>query len=324
MGKQRAILAGLTLALATAFTPAAAIEARLASMGTGSLAGVYFPVGVALCRLVNLDRPTHGIRCAARPSAGSVANIDALRAQGINLAIIQSDIQQAALDGTGSFAEAGAYPDLRAVMALHPEPLTIVAGRDTGITSLMDLPGKRVSIGAAGSGQRALMDVLMAELGWTPDTFAEAAELAPEQLSSALCAGGIDAFVFAVGHPALVIQEATRGCDARIVPAEGPEITALTTDNPAFFTTEIPGGLYNANPDPVPTFGVGAALVTRSDLPEEEIYTITGSIFDNFDMLIGLNPALANLDPREMSERGLTAPLHPGAARYFREQGWLP
>ena len=156
MGRWRAIrILALVAALAS---PAAAQDTTIVPMGTGAITGAYFPVGVALCRLVNQHRRETGLRCAAQPSAGSVANIAGLRDGALDLAIVQSDVQAEALAGTGAFAEAGAFADLRAVMALYPEPLTLVARADAGIAQVEDLAGKRVWLGAPGSGTRAIAD----------------------------------------------------------------------------------------------------------------------------------------------------------------------
>lgn len=320
----QARLAVLSVLALLAGGPASAGDPVLARTGTGSLAGVYFPVGVAICRLVNQHRAETNLRCAAQPSAGSVQNLRDLRAGSLDLALVQSDSQEQAFDGTGIFADQGRFEALRAVASLYPEPLTIVARAGLGIARLADLKGKRVAIGAPGSGQRALMEVLMPALGWSLADFTATPETPPEQLSRALCGGAIDAFVQAVGHPALVILEATSDCAARLVPAEGPVIERLVADNPAYVEATIPGGLYRGNPAPVPSFGVSATLVTRADMPEEGIYTITRSIFEDLPMLRGLNPALAALDPKAMAHAALTAPLHPGAKRYYREAGLLP
>lgn len=320
----RALFGALLLLIFPVTGHAATEPPRLISMGTGAVAGVYFPVGIALCRLVNQDRPIHGIRCAARPTEGSLDNLRDLRAGKLQLGLAQSDTETAALKGTGPFAEVGPDPDLRAVMALYPEPLTIVARRDAGIARIEDLAGKRVAIGAPGSGQRALMDALMTQLGWTTASFASATELAPQYLAAGICAGTLDAFVFVAGSPAQVIQEATTSCDTILVPATGPAVDALLAADPAYFATTIPAGFYRGTPTATPTFGVGATLLTRADLPEEEVYVMVKSIFEDFDTLIGLNPVLTHLDRRDMTHLGLTAPLHPGAARYYREQGWLP
>ncbi|MFQ8429857.1 TAXI family TRAP transporter solute-binding subunit [Amaricoccus sp. W119] len=291
---------------------------------TGSLAAVYYPVGVALCRLPNQHRPETSLRCAAVPSEGSVANIEALRAGEADLALAQTDTAADAVAGEGAFADAGPMDGLRSVMSLYPEPVTIVARADSGIASLTDLQGKRISLGQAGSGQRALADALMGALGWDAASFAETPDLPTEDLAAALCGGEIDAYLVTIGHPALVVRETTRGCDARLVPVTGPAVDGLVSGTAALVTAEIPGGVYRGNPDPTPSFGPGATLFARAETPEAEVRAIVAGIFGDFDMLSGLHPALAGLSREASVTRGLAAPLHPGAESYYREAGLMP
>ena len=321
MGRWRAIrILALVAALAS---PAAAQDTTIVPMGTGAITGAYFPVGVALCRLANQHRRETGLRCAAQPSAGSVANIAGLRDGALDLAIVQSDVQAEAVAGTGAFAEAGAFADLRAVMALYPEPLTLLARADAGIAQVEDLAGKRVWLGAAGSGTRAIADDLMGALGWTADSFEAAPAVPADLLGRALCDGQIDAFLYTVGHPALVIQEATTSCDAVLVDVAGPAIENLVASRPYFVAATIPAGLYRGTRRAVTTFGVSATLVTRAEVPEDTIHAIVAAVFGDFEMLRGLDPVLAGLDREQMTSEGLSAPLHPGAARFYREQGWI-
>jgi TRAP transporter TAXI family solute receptor len=237
------------------------------------------------------------------------------------MAIVQSDIQAAALEGSGTFADAGPFGDLRAVMALHTEPLTVVAQADGGIDGLDGLQGARLGQGPEGSGDRALWQRVVDQLGWTETTFAETTVLAPGDQAQALCTDAVDAFVYAVGHPAQSVREATLTCDAHLVPVAGPAIDTLVASSRYYSDTQIAGGLYQGNPDPVPSFGVGATLVARADVPEDTVYTIVATALERIEMLRGLNPVLADLDPERMATAGLTAQLHPGAARAFRERG---
>lgn len=305
-------------------TPASQRATSFAEMRTGSLAGVYYPVGVALCRLPNQHRPETGLRCAAVPSEGSVANLAALRDGEADLALAQTDVAADAVAGSGAFAERGPVDDLRALMALYPEPVAVVARADAGIASLGDLRGKRVVLGQAGSGQRALADSMVAALGWTAESLAETPDLPPEDLAAALCGGQIDAYFLVIGHPALVIRETTRGCDARLVPVTGPEVDRLVAENPALSKAEIPGGVYRGNPDPTASFGPTATLFARGAAPDAAIRAIVSGILGDFDMLTGLNEALARLDRREAVSSGLGAPLHPAAESLYREAGLLP
>lgn len=291
-------------------------------MATGDATGAYFPVGVALCRVVNERRRLHGLRCSATPTAGSIANLTALRAGEVELAIAQSDAGAAAVAGTGGFAGAGAFTGLRAIAALYPEPLTLVAGAGSGIEGIADLAGKRVGVGPEGSGQRALVDALRVQLGWREGAF-EAVPLGTAAAVSELCQGRLDAVFLAVGHPALAVREATDGCGATLAPLDGPEVDAVVAADPTLVAATIPAGLYRGVDADVPTFGVGAVLLTRADVPDAEIETVTGALLDNLAALAGFEPTLAALDPAEMPRRGLVAPLHPGAAAAYRARGLL-
>lgn len=309
-----------TLAIvATGLFPAAAAaqETRLLRLATGSPAGVYYPVGVALCRLMNEDRPDHGIRCAAITSDGSVDNVSLLERGDAELALIQSDTQAEARSG-----ENGApFGDLMAVMALYPEPLTIVARADAGIGALADLTGKRVSAGPEGSGQRAIWEAVMRASGWSEADFSPLAALPASDQARALCDGEIDAFVTAIGHPARTVQEATLSCDAALVAAAGAAVERMLAENPAFVEATIPGGTYRGNPDPVRTFGVGATVVARADVAADMVETFAGASLSKLDRLRGLHPALRDLEPAAMAGGGLTAPLHPGAQAAFGAAG---
>ncbi len=325
MKQSRLATAGLAILVAGTLAAGDAIaqDPRFVSMGTGGVTGVYYPVGVAICRLVNQDRREHGIRCSVESTGGSVSNVEAIRAGDLEFGIVQSDVQATGYSGEGAFAQAGPYGDLRAVMSLHAEPLTIVARSDAGIATIDDLAGKRVDIGSPGSGQRALMDRYMAEKGWDPSTFALAAELPPAEVSRALCDSAVDAFVVTVGHPAGLIQDATTACDTVLASAGNAAIEALIARFPYYFRATIPGGMYRGTDADIPTFGVGATLVTRADVPDDMVYTVVKSVLDDFETFRGLHPALADLDPLAMATEGISAPLHPGAERYYSEQGWI-
>ena len=200
----------------------------------------------------------------------------------------------------------------------------MVARADAGIRSFDDLKGKRVNIGNPGSGQRNTMDVVMAAKGWTAADFALVAELKATDQSAALCDGQIDAMVAVVGHPAGSIQDPTAACDAVIVPVTGPEIDKLVDEFSFYRRAVIPAGLYRGTDAAVDTFGVGATLVTSAAVPEDTVYQVVRTVFENFDQFKAMHPAFATLDKQEMVSAALTAPLHPGAARYYREAGLLP
>ena len=302
---------------------AASAQQTFIGIGTGGVTGVYYPVGGAICRLVNRDRAEHGIRCGVESTGGSIFNINAIRAGELEFGVVQSDWQYHAYQGTSQFEGDGPFEDLRAVFSLHPEPFTVVARTDAGVSRFEELEGKRVNIGNPGSGQRATMDVVMEAMGWTTDVFSQATELPPGEQALALCDNNVDAIVYTVGHPSGAIQEATTACDTVILHADNDALRALVAERDYYRMATIPGGMYRGTPDDVTTFGVGATFVTRADVPEDAVYVLTRAIFENFDTFKGLHPALDILVPEEMARDGLSAPLHPGAERYFREAGLI-
>jgi len=321
--KQHVIAALVAGTTAFAGGAASAQDQTFIAIGTGGVTGVYYPAGGAICRLVNRDRAEHGIRCGVESTGGSVFNINAIRGGELEFGVAQSDWQYHAYNGSSQFEEQGAFEDLRAVFSVHPEPFTVVARADAGIETFEDLQGKRVNVGNPGSGQRGTMEVLMDAMGWTMDDFAVASELQAAEQSQALCDNNIDAMIYTVGHPSGSIQEATTACDSVLVNVDNDATQMLVEENPFYRVATIPGGMYRGNPDDVTTFGVGATFVTSADVPEEVVYTVVSAVFENIDQFRGLHPAFANLDPAEMASDGLSAPLHAGAERYFREAGLI-
>lgn len=316
----------LTAASATALMGAAAYASaadQFVTIGTGGVTGVYYPTGGAICRLVNKGKKDHGIRCSVESTGGSIYNINTIRAGELDLGIAQSDWQYHGYNGTSKFSEAGPFKELRAVFSVHPEPFTVVARADADINSFEDLKGKRVNIGNPGSGQRGTMEVLMDRYGWSKDDFKLASELKASEQSKALCDNKIDAMVYVVGHPSGAIQEATTSCESKIVTVASPTVDKLLMDASYYRTATVPGGMYKGNPDDTVTFGVGATFVSSTSVPDEVVYNIVKAVFENFDTFRKLHPAFAHLKKEEMVKDGLSAPLHPGAAKYYKEVGLI-
>jgi TRAP transporter TAXI family solute receptor len=319
-------LFGLLCALAAgaaATVAAGPAQSAEITIGTGSRAGVYFQVGRAVCRLINGGTKDHGLSCKAPSTAGSIFNLTNVRGGKLQFGVAQSDWQFHALNGSSRFSEAGSDPDLRALFSVHGEPFTVVARRDAGIGTFDDLKGKRVNIGNPGSGQRATMEVVMGAMGWDKSVFSLANELPASQQSLALCHDRVQAMIYTVGHPNASVGQAVALCEAFIVEVKGPEIDKLVGDNPFYAYTEVAGGIYRGNPDPVTTFGVKATVVTSAKVADETVYTVVKTVFDNLDKFKKMHPAFGNLDPGNMITDGLSAPLHDGAMRYFSEQGLM-
>ena len=322
MRKSLALLFSATIGYASLGATTAAAE-TFVTIGTGGQTGVYYVVGQSVCRLLNRNSAEHGIRCNAPSSGGSVANVNAIRGGEMNMGVVQSDIQYKSYEGIQSFESEGPFSDMRALFALHGEPLTIVARNDANIAGVKDLKGKRVNIGNPGSGQRDTMDVVMQALGWTVDDFALASALDAAEQAAALGDNNIDAMVYVVGHPNGSIQEATTTVDANLVSVSGPEIDQLISDRPYYAKAIIPGGLYRGDAADTETFGVRATLVASTATDDETVYQTVKAVFENFDRFKRLHPAFATLKEEEMIKDGLSAPLHEGAIRYYKERGWM-
>ncbi|WP_369600443.1 TAXI family TRAP transporter solute-binding subunit [Hahella sp. SMD15-11] len=316
------LTAGLTLAGLGAGSATAA-EQKFVTIGTGGVTGVYYPTGGAICRLVNKTRKEHGIRCSVESTGGSIYNLNAIREGELDMGVAQSDWQYHAYHGTSKFKDVGPNKKLRALFSVHPEPFTVVARADSGIKHFDDLKGKRVNIGNPGSGQRGTMEVVMNAKGWTLNDFKLASELKSAEQSKALCDNKVDAIVFTVGHPSGSIKEATTSCDAVLVDVTGPVIDKLVKENAYYRYATIPAGMYRGTDRDVKTFGVGATFVTSADVPEDVVYNVVKAVFENFEQFKKLHPAFANLKKEEMIKDGLSAPLHKGAIKYYKEAGLM-
>ena len=301
-----------------------ASDQRFITIGTGGVTGVYYPAGGAICRLVNKGRKAHGIRCSVESTEGSAGNIISLRNGDLQLGIAQSDVQVSALNAEKEFAASKPFGELRALFSMHAELMHVIARSDSGIQIFSDLKGKRVNIGNVGSGQRATTELIMADLGWTNETFSKAAELRSAEQSKALCENQLDAIIFTAGIPNASVKEATVTCDAHLVPLSGTWLDAFIANHPAYAKETIPAGMYRGSDNDVVTFGPRAVVLTTAGLPESVAYEVVKAVFEGFDAFRALHPAFADLDKSKMVSQALAAPMHPGALRYFKEVGLLP
>ena len=304
-------------------TPAVQAQQKYVTIGTGGVTGVYYAAGGAICRLVNKDRKVHNLRCSVESTGGSVFNVNTIKAGELDLGVSQSDVQYNAVKGLGNFKDAGAYGDLRAVFSLHPEPFTVLSRKEANIKSFADFKGRKFNVGNPGSGTRASMEELLGAMGWKMSDFALASELKADEHGPALCDGKIDGFFYGVGHPSANIQDPTTTCGAKLVSLTGPAVDQLVKQQPYYAYASIPGGLYPNNPVETKTYGVLATMVSSSKVSAETIYAVVKGTFDNFEEFKKLHPALAILKPENMVSDGLSAPLHDGAVKYYKEKGWL-
>ena len=323
MKKLTVIAAALALGATLVSPVAVAAEQKFVTIGTGGVTGVYYAAGGAICRLMNKERAKHGIRCSVESTAASVYNINTIKAGELDFGVAQSDVEYNAVKGLAQFKDGGAHSDLRAVFSVFPEALMVLSRKEANVKKFEDFKGKRYNVGNPGSGTRSTTEMLMANLGMKTSDFSLTSELKPDEHGAALCDNKIDGFSFVVASPAANIQDPTTTCGAKLVSITGPAVDKLVKDYPYFAYATIPGGVYPSNPEATKTFGVVASFVSSAKVPDDVVYAMVSAVFNNFDEFKKLHPALANLDPKDMIKNGMTAPLHPGAVKYYKEKGWM-
>lgn len=297
--------------------PARAQSMTLLSLGTAAMSGVYYPVGRAICRLFNRQAGGPALRCSAESTPGSIYNLLKLEDGELELALVQSDTQFQAYTGQGPWTGRPLL-NLRSIASLHPELLTIIVSYASGIRDVDGLKGKRVNPGALGSGSRATWTAFEDATGWSVGDRPALTELKPEIGLTALCNGQLDATVLLVGHPSPLVRKHLDSCPSRILPIDGPLVDALVGSKHYFRRGAITGADYGL-PDNVPSFGVSATLVTTTALPVDIAYAMAKALVTGIDELRKSHPSLAGLDPKQMVGDDLTAPLHPGAAKAYRD-----
>lgn len=327
--KKTNIWIGLLLAILVFITCPAGLQAQqvFITIGGGDFSGVYFPTGLAIAKLLNSKREIYGIRATVEATSGTTFNLNAIMAGYLEFGLAQSDAQYRAFNGLAEWAKKGPQKELRAVFSLHHETVTLVGAVDAGIRTIADLKGKVVSTGNPGSSQhRIVMDALKAA-GLDPKRDFTPFRVMASEVPALLQDSRIDGFFFTVGHPSEVIQRALSGNrKARIIPISGPAIDKLIADNSFYIKSSIPvKRLYPGVGDQadVATLGVIATLCTSAKMPEDVVYALTKEVFENLEALRWQNPAFYHLTKQGMLD-GLSAPLHPGALRYFKETGMIP
>ncbi|MCG8337522.1 MAG: TAXI family TRAP transporter solute-binding subunit [Proteobacteria bacterium] len=300
-----------------------AAKYKYVTIGTGGVTGVYYPTGGAIAKMVNVKKKQYGIRATVESTGGSVFNINAILAGDLEFGIAQSDRGYQAWYGVADWKKAGKQTKLRSVFSIHPESITLVVAAKSGIKNCKDLKGKRVSVGAPGSGTRKNSIDALSTCGLTLKDLGTVEGLKSAEGSKMIQDDRIDGFFFTVGHPNGSIKESAAGrIKVQFVPFTN---TGSLLDKYSYYANAaIPVSSYPGvkNSSDVATFGVKATLVTSADVSEDVVYAVTKEVFENFDRFKKLHPAYANLKKEQMLE-GLTAPIHKGALKYYKEAGLM-
>ncbi|WP_342643059.1 TAXI family TRAP transporter solute-binding subunit [Rhodoligotrophos ferricapiens] len=310
---------GLGVSAVGAETPGKGEALRTISIGTGGVTGVYYPVSGAICRLINERRQALGLFCTVQTTDGSVENIRALERGAIQFAIVQADVAEQSYLGTGGW-QGSAVANLRKVMSLYAETVTIIAHNNANIRTLADLKGKRIGIGNTGSGSLATWRQIQAALGWSDEDI-EAVHLTSTEQGQALCDDTIDAFIWLAGHPSASTEETLAGCDAHLIDVTGPAVDAIVKAHPEYRKMVIPADVYDGQAKAIESFGTMAALVTSEQTEPAVVAAVTQTIIHELGRFAALHPALREVTTKSLAEAGEAPPWHSGAEQAFAQAG---
>lgn len=329
MSNITSFLSSLLVALVVlALSPAGQSQAAEdIAISAGDRGGPSYALGRGVCRLI--ERKADGMSCGLLPAPRgdapeSYSNLFNVQNGAADFAIARSDWQHFAITGTGpvQFID-DKLGNLRSVMALHSQPVTLIVRRDSGIDSLDDLKGKRINVDRPFTETRASADLVMSAKKWTKGDFVLAEELTGKDQTLAFCGNRVQAIFLTGAHPIDAAEQVTRLCDGKLIDVSGGAIDELVSKTPYLAKTQISSGTYEGMSSPVTTFGVTTTLVTSADVSDEVVYRFVKALFENMSDLKKLHPALRRVDPSSMIRSGLSAPMHPGAERYYREQGLM-
>lgn len=292
-----------------------AFSLEFITIGTGSVTGIYYPTGGAICRLVNQYKKDSNLRCSVESSEGSLYNLNSINNKDIDFGIVQSDVLYQTVKNDS-------FSKLKSVMAIYPELLTLVTRKDANINNLFELKDKRINLGNSWSGNETTALALFNEIGFEKSDLKLAGTLSASQMPDALKDNKIDGYFYMVGHPTTNIKDAANSINVKIVPIENTILDSLVKKYPYYAKGNIPANTYKGQKEEIQTFGVKAILVTNSNIHEKVVYSLVKAILENFDEFKKLHPAYSNITKESLLD-GLSIPLHDGAKRYYKEVGLL-
>lgn len=314
------ILKHFSLALSTALllsSGAAMASNQTLSIATGGTGGVYYPIGGGFAEIIgrNLD----GYSAVAEVTGASVENMALIHRGDATLALVLADTAYQAYHGEGQFEGRRQVTNTRALASIYPNVIQIVTLADSGISSLQDMKGKRVSVGAPGSGTEVNSRAVLASNGLTQDDF-RAQRLNFNETADALRDGDIDAGFWSVGPPTSSIMSLAATREISILSLTEDERAAAIETEPVFAAFDLPGGTYEGVSDDTATLGIPNVLIVNADMSDDLAYDLTKLLFEKKDELVNVHSAAENLTV-DFTLNATPVPLHPGAIRYFEEIG---
>lgn len=302
-------------ALLLAAVPSFAETKRL-TLATGGTSGVYFPLGGAIGQVLT-TKSNNALAVTSQATGASGENMRLVQSKDVDFAIVQNDVADAAYTGTAPFR--AALGDVRAIARLYPEYLHIVASKESGVKKIEDFKGKKVSVGARGSGNEVNCRQLFGYFGLdyknVEPIFLPYGETADQFKDRQL-----DGFVFTIGTPNPAIQDITTAQDVVFIPLEGAKADEIVAKFPFLVKDAIPAKVYKGQENPVPTLSVQAILVAHKDMPDDVAYILTKTLFENIADVAKAHNKGSEISLQHAAD-GVTIPFHPGAAKYLTEKG---
>ena len=287
---------------------------KFLNIATGGTAGTYYPIGGAIAEILN--KSIEGMNASAQSTGASVANINMLQEMSVDLAIVQNDITYYASQGSEMFSNKK-MDNLRAIASLYPETCQIVTLEKNGISSIPDFRGKRIAVGAAGSGVEANARQIMLSYGITYDDI-EVQYLSFGEAANALKDGNVDAAFVTAGYPTAAIQDIASQAKVKLIPVDDDKADALIKEFPFYTKTTIPAGTYAGVDVDTPAVSVMAMLITTDKMSDDMGGAITKAIFENLDRLKTAHSA-AGMISKEGAMAGIPIKMNGGAEEYFKK-----
>lgn len=299
-------------------TAAYAGDAKRLTLATGGTSGVYFPLGGAIGQVLGTNSDG-SLSVTAQATGASGENMRLVQAGDVDFAIVQNDVAEAAYNGKTPFKEDQKMSGVRALGRLYPEYLHVVASKDSGIKTLEDFKGKKISVGARGSGNevncRQIFDAFGLNYKNMEPIFLPYGETADQFKDR-----NLDAFIFTIGTPNPAIQDITTTQDVNFIPLEGAQVDEIVKQFPYLVKDAIPAATYKGQTEAVPTLSVQAMLVANENMPDEVAYQLTKTLYENTEAIAKAHNKGAEIKLEQATD-GVTIPFHPGAEKYLREKG---
>ncbi|OPY29180.1 MAG: alkanesulfonate transporter substrate-binding subunit [Methanocella sp. PtaU1.Bin125] len=288
------------------------------TMATGGVAGTYYPIGSGIAQAANNYSTNFAI--SIESTGASVANCNLLKDKGVDFATIQNDVAYAAVNGERDFNASGKLTMIKGVACLYPETIQLITLNNSGIKSVSDLRGKRVVMGDRGSGSWFnALEILKAYNLTENDVIPSAVKLA--QAAEMMKNDQVDAAFWTGGAPTAAITELATSNDIYIVPIAGAERDALMASSPFYAKQTLPANTYRNVAWDTETVTIMAMLVAHEDIPEQDVYTLVKAMYDGPQPIFNYTHAVAKKIVKTSAMDGMSIPLHPGAKKYFDEQG---